>query len=131
MGKRINWTALANAEPEFIDALLVKERIERKAEHVEIMTQRAVKIAVYVHAIDQSVAPTVTMSQQKRRPIMTRKAKQTKIEIPAPTAEEILAKAVVARGIVAFEYRDGGEKENTTAWWCRAASSRKMVSGTA
>ena len=64
MSKRINWTVLANADPEFIDAILIKERIERKLEHVEILTQRAVKVAVCVH-IDRPVAPAVTLANQR------------------------------------------------------------------
>jgi len=66
MATRINWTALCVADAEVvstvIDALLERERIARKLEHVAIMTQRNTKIATVV---DQSVAPTVLLSHQK------------------------------------------------------------------
>lgn len=69
MATRINWTALCVADAEVvsnvIDTLLERERIAHKLEHVALMAQRSIKIAVPVHDVDRSVAPTVTMTDQK------------------------------------------------------------------
>ena len=59
MVNRINWTALAGAEQEVIDALLLKESIERKQFARELKAKKAVKQLV---VIDWSVAPTAIPS---------------------------------------------------------------------
>ena len=62
---RINWTVLSNAKAEVIEALMERECIERRNAYMALKARKALKVPVYVHAIDQSVAPTVTMTQQK------------------------------------------------------------------
>ena len=130
MGKRINWTALANAEPEFIDALLVKERIERKAKHVEIMTQRRSDRGI--RACHRPVGcPDCDYVTTKRRPIMTRKAKQTKSKSRRPLPRKSWPKPWLPAASSPSSIAMVAKRRTPAPLVVPAASSRKMVSGTA
>jgi hypothetical protein len=56
-GKHINWTALANVEPEVIDALLFKERIALLEQRRQLAAKKFATARKPLVVVDRPVAP--------------------------------------------------------------------------